>query len=67
MDNFKNAFQVFSPKLYLITIVVGVTVGTCVLYNTFQGVKTEADIWKSNVPAVSAAVVIPPAVAIEGA
>lgn len=48
MDNFKNTLQVFSPKLYLIVIVVGITVGTSILYNTFWSVKTEAEVWRKT-------------------
>lgn len=48
MDNFKSELQVFSPKIYLIAIVVGVTLGTCILFNLFFGVKTEAGIWEET-------------------
>ncbi len=48
MDNFKNAIQVFSPKLYLIIIVAGVTLGTNILSNLFLGAKTEAEVWRNT-------------------
>ncbi len=48
MDTFKNEFQVFSPKLYLIAIVVGVSLGTSVLSNLFLGTNTEAEVWRKT-------------------
>lgn len=48
MDNFKNELQVFSPKLYLVAIVVGLSLGTSVLFNLFVGTKTEAEVWKQT-------------------
>lgn len=46
MENFKNALQIYSPKIYLIVIVIGVTIGTSLFVNLFVGTKTETDIWK---------------------
>lgn len=48
MDTFKNDLQVFSPKLYLIAIVVGVSLGTSLLFNLFVGTNTEAEVWKQT-------------------
>lgn len=47
-DNSKNAVQIFSPKLYLIAIVVGVSLGTSILSNLFFGAKTEAEVWRKT-------------------
>jgi len=48
MDTFKNEFQVFSPKLYLIAIVVGLSLGTSILTNFFLGTNTESEVWRKT-------------------
>jgi len=48
MDTFKNEFQVFSPKLYLIAIVVGLSLGTSILTNLFLGTNTESEVWRKT-------------------
>jgi len=48
MENFKNEFQVWSPKLYLIAVVVGVSIVVSLCVNSFLGVNTEAEVWRKT-------------------